>query len=105
MQQYTIQTPGSLFNGKPGPNVAVPYHFHPTGEVNWFNSLGGNITMTSPLATAVVLFNSTAYVYVATGQISGAVVTARTYYFTQPDTAATSPHIALTITAQSSATA
>ena len=67
-QVYSIQTRGLLFNGAgAGPNVTVTSKFHPTGVVNWFNSLGGNITMTPPLATAVVQFNATVFAYVATG--------------------------------------
>jgi len=86
-QVYSIQTRGLLFNGAgAGPNVTVTSKFHPTGVVNWFNSLGGNITMTPPLATAVVQFNATVFAYVATGIISGAIVTASTYFIKQAGT-------------------
>src|SRR3989454_621195 len=68
------------------PNITVPSNFHPTGLETCFNSRGENTTITPPLATAVVQFNATVFAYVATGIISGAIVTASTYFIKQAET-------------------
>src|SRR3989454_219694 len=68
------------------PNITVPSNFPPTGVENGSTSLGGNIRMPPPLATAVVQFNATVFAYVATGIISGAIVTASTYFIKQAGT-------------------
>ena len=82
MQEYTFQTPGSFFNGQPGPNITVTYRFYPSGTVNWFNSQGGNVSIVIPsLASQTVQFNSTAFWYSISRTIFGNTISATVYFF------------------------
>ena len=82
MQEYTFQTPGSFFNGQPGPNITVTYRFYPSGTVNWFNSQGGNVSIVIPsLASQTVQFNSTAFWYSISRTVFGNTISATVYFF------------------------
>ena len=82
-QDYLINTPQSFFQNQPQPNISVTYRFNPSGSINWFNSLGGNISATLPLATTVVNLNSTAYWFTISGVINGSTVSASIYFIKQ----------------------
>lgn len=81
---FSFSTPPQLFNGKPaGPNITITYKFNPNGVVDWFNSQGGNMSITPPLGTIVINYNSSAFWYSASGTINGATVSANIYFFKQ----------------------